>query len=94
MTSLRVLDLSNNILSELTRDSLSGLSRISHLILLNNNLNIIPDDTLDDLTSLETINTDAFKFCCIAKHVPECTPQADEFSSCEDLMDSTPLQVE
>lgn len=36
--------------------------------------------------------SDELRFCCVAKHVKECLPEADEFSSCEDLMRNTFLR--
>ncbi len=36
---------------------------------------------------------DEFRFCCLAKYVPSCTPARDEFSSCEDLMSNLVLRI-
>ena len=46
-----------------------------------------------NVVSVQVLETDAFKFCCIARHVATCSPQPDEFSSCEDLMANRLLQV-
>lgn len=37
--------------------------------------------------------TDEFRFCCLARHVKQCRPLPDEFSSCEDLMSNMVLRV-
>ncbi|GLH06169.1 RYamide receptor [Gryllus bimaculatus] len=39
------------------------------------------------------LTTDEFRFCCLARHVAECYPPPDEFSSCEDLMSNLVLRV-
>jgi hypothetical protein len=48
------------------------------------------------LSQLEVLRTPAYKFCCIRpNYLPEsqCTPGKDEFSSCDDLMRITALQI-
>ena len=45
------------------------------------------------MTSLEELHTDAYAICCVASDVETCTPEADEFSSCNDLMANTTLQI-
>src|SRR6266487_3775259 len=39
--------------------------------------------------------TDEFRFCCLARHVEQCSPAPEklEFSSCEDLMSNTVLRI-
>ena len=93
LRSLRRLDLSSNILLSLRRQMLSGLYNIRHLILTDNRLNDVPKDTFTSVATLEELNSDAFKLCCIASFVERCTPKPDEFSSCEDLMDNYALQI-
>ena len=36
---------------------------------------------------------DEFRFCCLARGVEKCLPEADEFSSCEDLMSNYLLRI-
>lgn len=43
--------------------------------------------------SIQVLLFDNFKFCCLAKHVPNCQPTSDEFSVCEDLMGNFVLRV-
>ena len=93
LISLQKLDLSNNRLRVLENDNLISLTAISHLILTNNLLDIVEEETFTQLSTLRTLNTDAYKFCCIAPQVDTCTPEPDEFSSCEDLLANEALQV-
>lgn len=43
--------------------------------------------------SIQVLLFDNFKFCCLAKHVPNCQPTSDEFSVCEDLMGNFVLRI-
>ena len=67
--------------------------RLVHLDVTDNQLGSVKEDTFEKSRALEKLHTDDYKFCCIAPHVEECTPEADEFSSCEDLMANPALQV-
>ena len=93
LASLRFLDLSHNNLAMLSRNVFDPLQSLQKLVLTENILGTIPKDTFNGLLSLTVLNTDAFKFCCIATHVETCTPPGDEFSSCSDLMANYALQV-
>ena len=67
---------------------------LRHLIIENNErLESVEQDTFDGLRSLQILNSDAFKFCCVADNAELCTPAGDEFSNCEDLMANYPLQI-
>lgn len=93
LLSLQKLNLADNMLRGLQRPALSYLSSLQHLILTDNLLDNLGTGTFDDLIHLTNLDTDAFKFCCVAKHVYACTPETDQFSSCEDLMANYALQV-
>lgn len=93
LISLTRLDLSNNFLTTLRREYLSPFVNLQRLILTENELEDVSKDTFTATENLEVLNTDAFKFCCIAANVKECTPEPDEFSSCEDLMANYALQI-
>ncbi|XP_012945994.1 G-protein coupled receptor GRL101 [Aplysia californica] len=45
------------------------------------------------MPQLSLLLTDEFRFCCLAHDVAQCYPEADEFSSCEDLMSNHVLRV-
>ena len=66
---------------------LSPMTNLRKLKIVNNPL------SLNGVRALNTLNTDAFKFCCVASSVETCTPAGDEFSNCEDLMANYPLQI-
>lgn len=94
LVSLRLLDLSHNQLVMLSRSSFDPLTSLRTLVLTDNALGTIPKDSFLSLSSLNVLETDAFKFCCIAPpSVNVCTPPANEFSSCSDLMANSALQV-
>lgn len=93
LVSLQVLNLHGNMLVRLRVDTFRKLVHLRHLVITDNVLSDVSEDAFDALKNLEEINTDAYKFCCIAKDVEVCTPEADEFSSCEDLMSNSALQV-
>ena len=93
LISLRHLDLSGNNLQHIVIGVLPEIAPLQHLILTDNRLKSIQSEVLTSLLYLKTLKTDAYKFCCIAKQVDVCTPEADEFSSCEDLMDNFALQI-
>ncbi|KAI0226424.1 hypothetical protein LSAT2_023008 [Lamellibrachia satsuma] len=93
LKSLRILDLSHNRLVTLRSSTFSQLPALERLLLNDNNLQNVAVDTFKAAVRLKELATDAFKFCCIAPHVATCSPQPDEFSSCEDLMTNPLLQV-
>ncbi|KAK2192054.1 hypothetical protein NP493_40g08029 [Ridgeia piscesae] len=93
LKSLRTLDLSHNRLVALRSTSLSLLPALERLELNDNTLKDIAVDAFTPVKRLQVLTTDAFKFCCIARHVANCRPQPDEFSSCEDLMANRLLQM-
>ncbi len=93
LDSLWQLNLDGNDLLFLERETLQFLPSLRHLILTNNPRLDMVQGTFDDVPTLQILNSDAYRFCCVAKGVPECTPEPDEFSSCEDLMANPALQI-
>ncbi len=93
LTSLKKLNLDHNNLMFLGRDTLSEVPDLLHLIITNNPDLEMRQDTFDGVQMLNILNSDQYKFCCVAKRVETCTPVGDEFSSCEDLMANPALQV-
>ena len=93
LSRLRRLDLSHNNIDVMRKTMFAALVSLRHLILEQNPLTDVSQDAFTLVPTLEILNTDAYKFCCIAPQAEQCTPEADEFSSCEDLMDNYALQV-
>lgn len=93
LSSLRRLDLTHNNLETLTRSSLAHLKMLEELLITENNIKEVELDIFNDLLRLESLHSDEFRFCCIAKQADVCLPEPDEFSSCEDLMSNFALQV-
>ncbi|KAK2157989.1 hypothetical protein LSH36_179g02007 [Paralvinella palmiformis] len=93
LMSLKRLNLDNNGLFGLHRETLKPLAQLDHLVLTRNTLSDVNRDVFADLPSLRELNSDAYKFCCIVPQADTCTPAADEFSSCRDLMANSTLQL-
>lgn len=93
LVSLKTLNLYNNKIWFIDRETFSHLSSIDMLIITQNSVTDMSQDAFSEVQTLRVLHSDAFKFCCVAKHVEQCTPEPDEFSSCEDLMDNYVLQV-
>ncbi|XP_071443294.1 G-protein coupled receptor GRL101-like [Hetaerina americana] len=93
LRSLVSLDLSQNNLQYLMDGSLNGLPNLLFLDLSGNSIKMVGRNVFRSVSSLKTLKTDEFRFCCLAKHIPECLPPPDEFSSCEDLMSNLVLRI-
>ncbi|XKL63724.1 hypothetical protein PGB90_006088 [Kerria lacca] len=87
------LDLSWNKLLNLYDGTLLGMPKLLELNLSKNQLKRIEDNVFRATSTLHTLMTDEFCFCCLAKDVPNCFPPPDEFSSCEDLMSNIVLRI-
>ncbi|XP_013411505.1 uncharacterized protein LOC106174476 [Lingula anatina] len=93
---LRYLNLSNNNLKTLRKESFSGLNVLEELYLYleENDLSQVKIDVFSTLPNTTILKTDDFKFCCIAKgYVESCEPRTDPFSTCEDLMANIGLRI-
>ena len=93
LRSLAFLNLSHNHMISLGAESFTGLNALQRLDITHNEISYLNQYTFKHLRTLRMLNTDAFKFCCVANHVPVCTPEADEFSSCADLLANPALQI-
>ncbi|XP_050712594.1 G-protein coupled receptor GRL101-like [Eriocheir sinensis] len=93
LRSLLSLNASNNRLQRLSSGSLSGLSTLLSLDLRDNQLSVVEPRVFSSLSSLQQLWVDEFRFCCLARRVPQCYPLPDQFSSCEDLMTNGVLRV-
>ena len=91
-SSLSHLSLSNNMLSRVSPGIFEHMSRLRILDLTGNDIALMDLGTFDNL-QLTELHTDEYKFCCYAPHVQTCTPERDAYSSCEDLMANSFLQV-
>ncbi|XP_026810792.1 G-protein coupled receptor GRL101-like isoform X1 [Rhopalosiphum maidis] len=93
LRSLKSLDLSDNSLTHIRDGTFRGMPQVVFLNLKNNQLKVIDKNVFFTMPLLETLFTDEFRFCCLARYVKQCEPLPDEFSSCEDLMSNIVLRV-
>ncbi len=93
LVSLKTLDLSSNKLNTLSKFQLTHLKSIRHLIITKNKIGSVALDAFGTVPTLRFLESDEYRFCCIAEQAERCTPEPDEFSSCEDLMANYALQV-
>ena len=93
LTNLKHLSLKNNKIRLIESGAFIGLDNLIILNLERNEIKNLSDDTFKPLRNLQNLRSDAFEFCCKAAHAQKCTPGADEFSSCSDLLSSPYLQV-
>uniref|UniRef100_A0A2S2Q070 G-protein coupled receptor n=1 Tax=Sipha flava TaxID=143950 RepID=A0A2S2Q070_9HEMI len=93
LRSLKSLDLSENSLTRILDGTFRGMPQVVFLNVKNNQLRVIDQNVFFTMPLLETMFTDEFRFCCLARYVKQCRPLPDEFSSCEDLMSNIVLRV-
>ncbi|XP_031569113.1 G-protein coupled receptor GRL101-like isoform X2 [Actinia tenebrosa] len=98
-SKLRVLYLSNNILTKITKESFIGLSSLEELYLDHNDIHEdqINHETFAHLPKLRQLRLDSFMACCYAKKTIkglQCKSLDDNYlSSCEDLLKILALRV-
>ena len=90
--SVNELDLSYNDIRFISAGAFNGLNDMESLDLGNNAVDFIDGDAFKNLTLLNLV-TDKVRFCCMARHVTNCQPVPDEFSTCDDLMSNNFLRV-
>ncbi|XP_068207301.1 G-protein coupled receptor GRL101-like isoform X2 [Palaemon carinicauda] len=93
LRNLTTLYLSDNYLSSLDEAVFTGLRNLQKLDLTKNELEILSERTFQSLSLLSYLATDEWRWCCLVEHIETCLPEADQFSSCEDLMSNTVLRV-
>ncbi|CAH1772213.1 unnamed protein product [Owenia fusiformis] len=93
LRQLRNLDLSYNRITHISDGAFNGLQDLLKLTISHNVIVTIGENAFNGLGKLNMLTTDEFKFCCLAKHVENCNPKPDEFSSCEDLMSNFVLRA-
>ena len=93
LRSLTRMSLKQNNLVSLKYGVFAGLEMIKELDIQHNSLETIESDIFSHLPELSTLRTDAYKFCCLALRVENCSPLPDEYSSCSDLLSAPALQI-
>ncbi|KAK6624142.1 hypothetical protein RUM44_011000 [Polyplax serrata] len=94
LRKLSNLVLSNNKIEVLYQGTFQDLTKLTHLDLRGNPLRQLESQVFKrSELSIQVLLFDNFKFCCLAKHVPNCQPTSDEFSVCEDLMGNFVLRI-
>lgn len=68
--NLTFYDAYSNALTEITKENFVGLNKLRWLHLHGNKLERIPNNTFDDLSSLEVLRLSEFKFQCFSTFVP------------------------
>ena len=91
LTSLLTLDLSKNSLFQIEEHSFRGLPLLHVLHIHGNNIRNIAKNGLF-IGRLNNLSTDAYRFCCLS-NATICSPEPDEFSSCDDLLANKTLQI-
>ncbi|XP_046351101.2 G-protein coupled receptor GRL101-like [Haliotis rufescens] len=86
------LNLSGNNIDLIEGGAFNGMDKLQVLDIRGNNISTI-DKYVFRIQNLDTLYTDEYRFCCLAKGVSKCYPEPDEFSSCEDLMSNYILRV-
>ena len=92
LDSLKSLDLNSNRITDVQLTAFQGLPSLQNLNIKYNQIVNIEKDAFKK-TNIANLTTDAFKFCCLANSNTNCTPKADAFSSCDDLMANSFLQI-
>ncbi|XP_062589229.1 uncharacterized protein LOC134250886 [Saccostrea cucullata] len=91
---ISLLNLSSNNIHYVSDYAFQNLSGLSVLDLRNNKIRDFSSEIFYGLSKLEKLYTDSYAFCCLKpQSVKECLPNADEFSSCDDLMKNTILST-
>jgi hypothetical protein len=87
LQSVRVLNLSANQINVFADFALQNFPELTVLDLRENRIEKFSHKIFYGLPKLRKLYTDAYTFCCLKpSSVDECLPNADEFSSCNDLM--------
>lgn len=92
---LDTLSFYNNSIDEIQNKVFAYL-RVKRINLEFNSILKFDEGLFSDVTGLSTLRTPAYKFCCVRpSYLPEakCSPEKDEFSSCDDLMRISALQI-
>ncbi|XP_042216711.1 G-protein coupled receptor GRL101-like isoform X2 [Homarus americanus] len=93
LRKLATLSLSHNKLGHLHHKFFSGLQNLKKLDVSHNSIVTVNYNTFQHIPKLKFLVLDEFRQCCQVRHIARCVPEADEFSTCEDLMSNLVLRV-
>ena len=95
LDSVTRIDLSNNRITFIEQDALDDIREVTYLDISGNMIQEFSKSDFEELDSLTFLSSDDYMFCCFVDELPDdqCLPEADEFSSCDDLMSNTVLRV-
>ncbi|GFR90574.1 G-protein coupled receptor GRL101 [Elysia marginata] len=95
LKKITILNLSGNKIHSVDDGAFNGLISLVLLDLTDNHIHQIGQKVFMGLPQLKTLKTDAHRFCCLVQASADvnCTPEPDEFSSCEDLMSNHILRI-
>ena len=92
---LKTLELSENIIYFMENNAFETLV-VENIYLNGSDILSFSHDMFKGIESVDTIASDAFKFCCVRPDFLDeenCYPHKDEFSSCADLMRNEVLRA-
>ncbi|XP_033110165.1 G-protein coupled receptor GRL101-like [Anneissia japonica] len=92
---LKYLDIHGNGLKSIDIETFAGLAELEYLDISGNDIGEIDKNIFKDLTSIKRLISDEYAFCCLLNEKDDvnCTPDADVFSSCANLMQKEVLRV-
>nr|XP_006815512.1 PREDICTED: G-protein coupled receptor GRL101-like [Saccoglossus kowalevskii] len=96
LSQLDELNLSGNNMEYIDNGAFEALLQLRTLDLRVGDFSVGSQDLFDPLENLKYLYTDNYKYCCMAENsrpLDLCTPPADQFSSCEDLLSNQVLRV-
>ncbi|XP_061178754.1 uncharacterized protein LOC133187411 [Saccostrea echinata] len=87
LRSVNLLNISGNDIQYVSDFAFHNLSEVKVLDIRKNKIQQFSAKIFYGLSKLEKLFTDSYAFCCLKPQtVKLCLPNADEFSSCDDLM--------
>ncbi|XP_071944167.1 uncharacterized protein [Antedon mediterranea] len=95
LMQLKYLDLHGNGVKYIDEMAFSELAELEYLDISANDIEQVDKNIFMDLTSLKTLISDDHSFCCLLNPSMDvdCTPAADVFSSCANLMQNEILRI-
>ncbi|XP_072043399.1 relaxin receptor 2-like [Amphiura filiformis] len=96
LSRLQYLDLSANPLTFVEPGAFLNLISLNYLNVQDTELRVTTEDTFSPLVALSIFHSDKYLYCCLTnglESITECLPEADQFSSCADLMRNSMLRV-